>query len=309
MPEFYADDMFEIQEADDFYVDEEMYLDDELYVDEADLNDEVMLIEEPEDDYAMYAKMLPGSDYVWEDEEPEQEVKDTDWANDKDPSKFVQYLRDKLNKVPKHTGKTIPGCERALSFMKALDNEISQAMRADYDGAIDESEIDTFRQNIMDGVDKLERQIKKLRGKKTADANVRLVSNGDCKKCASTTPMWHNIAEDKMVCLSCEAEEAREAAEQITKEAGLPVINVFVTPFERAIVGTIINSKVSAGKHIEETYMLLKNKYNFTPREELGIQQLIADYGYPFYKDRGRLNEEADPAANEGVDWPAQYHA
>jgi len=312
MPNLYADDIFELHEDDDLHAERGMYFGDDLLIEEDDMDDETMFVTEDDNEIEMGAgNKLPGSNFIWEEEpeEPVQDARDSDWKNDKDPSKFITYLRDKLSSVPKHSGNTVPGCERAVAFMKGLGGEISQAMRSDYEGKIDESEIDSYRKQIEEGIDRLEGQIKKLRGKRASDTNIRLVSNGDCNKCEATTPMWHNIAEDKMVCLSCEGEEAAANSDAITKEAGLPVINVFITPFERAIVGTIINSKVSAGKNIEETYMHMKNKYNFTPREELGIQQLIMDYGYPFNKDRGRLNEKSDPAANDGIEWPAQYHA
>lgn len=252
--------------------------------------------------------LLPGSDVKWEPE-PEPEEKHTDWANDGDHAQFVMYVKDKLSKVPRHSGQTIPGCERAAAYLKSLDSDISKAMRSDVDGKIDESEIDAVRDQINTGVDRLESRIKQLRGnRKTAATEARLVSTGECKKCASVTPLWHDIKNDKMVCLHCEAEGRAEDGE-LTKEATTPVLNVYMTPFERAIMATIINSKVSAGRHIEETYELMKNKYNFTPREELAIQQLISDAGFPFYKDRGRLNEESDPASGDGVDWATNYYA
>lgn len=252
------------------------------------------------------ADTIPGSDMVWEPE-AEPEEKPTDWANDGDHSQFVMYVKDKLSKVPRHSGQTIPGCERAAAYLKSLDSDISKAMRSDTDGKIDESEIDAVRDHINTGVDRLESRIKQLRGnRKTAATEARLVSSGECKKCASVSPLWHDVKNDKMVCLHCEADGQ---SDELKKEATTPVLNVYMTPFERAIVGTIVNSKVSAGRHIEETYELMKNKYNFTPREELAIQQLIADYGYPMVKDRGRLNEESDPASGDSVDWNTNYHA
>ena len=160
---------------------------------------------------------------------------------------------------------------------------MSKAMRSDYDAVIDEGEVDGLRKNIGDMMERLEKQIKKLKGSgKTASLETRLVSNGHCEKCASVAPIWHDTHNDKLVCLHCEAEATRN--DNIEKTAGTPVLNVYMTPFERAVVGIMVNSKVSAGRNIEETYEKLKNKYNFTPREELAIQQLVADYGYPVYR-------------------------
>lgn len=265
-----------------------------------------IVVEEEELSPAMV--FVPGSDKPFEEkeeeEEEEQEAKDTDWANDKDPGKFTGYMKDKLTKIPRHSGNTIPGCERAAAFLKQCENELSQAMRSDIDGKIDEQEIDTIRRQIRVWVDRLEQQIERL--KKNAAFEVRLVSDGECKKCGSIAPMWHDIKNDSSVCLRCESNEKHESME---KTAATPVLNVYITPFERAVVGIMINSQVSAGHSIEDTYDKLKNKYNFTPREELAIQQLVADYGYPVFKDRGLLNEPSDPAAGNGVDWMTNYYS
>lgn len=316
MPEYTVAETFEVNDAEDFVMDD---LVSDLLVSEEEMNLEEPLVvsEDAADDAAMgpvadlvvnEVDVVPGSDMPFL---PEQKVEDKpkDWANDGDHGQFVQYLKDKIQKVPRHTGKTVPGCERALSYLKSLDNEISKAMRSDLDGKIDEAEIDGLRKKISDDCERLEKHIEKLRGTlKKGDVEVRMVSTGQCEQCEAVTPLWHDTANDRMVCLHCNADTA-SGSDEIKKEAGTPILNVYLTAFERAIVGTIINSAVSAGNNIEETYHLLKNKYNFTPREELAIQQLIADYGYPIYKDRGRLNEESDPAAGDGVDWVTNYHA
>lgn len=264
--------------------------------------DDPIIVEDEQD-----GVMIPGSSQFLQEEEEEVEQKAKDWANDKDHTQFVDYVKDKIQKIPRHSGETIPGCERAKAFLKAIDSEISKAMRTDLEGVIDEQEIDKIRKDIEDMIERLNKQIKKLTGKKKADLNVRLVSEGHCDKCDATVPMWNDITNDKLVCMGCENE--LDGGETIEKVAGTPVINVYVSAFERAVVGTMINSKVSAGRNIEETYEKLKNKYNFTPREELAIQQLIADYGYPVYKDRGLLNEPSDPASGDGVDWMTNYQA
>lgn len=306
MPEYTIAEMFEVQDAADDFILDDLAADFAVSEDDFDMEEPLVVSEADTPDVEVF-ETLPGSDARWEPEQKVEDKKPADWANDGDHTDFIRYIRDKLKKVPRHTGNTIPGCERAVAYLKALDTEISKAMRSDYEGKIDESEIDAIRREISTGIERLENKIKQLRGKK-ASLDVRLVSTGHCDKCGSTTPLWHNIAENKFVCLHCEA-EAKANQEGLTKEATTPVLNVYMSPFERAIVGTLVNSTVSAGHNIEETYEQLKNKYNFTPREELAIQQLVADYGYPVYKDRGRLNESSDPAAGDGVDWSTNYYA
>ena len=347
MPELYEQNALWVDDADDMFADDNIERDplEEIVVSEEDAKDEIdsmltpIVVDELEhdpfsepyyvegptdeerlemekskelDSPVIVEEMVPGADIVLKDDAPEDAAEDKtpkDWMNDKEHSQFVSYVLDKKNKIPKHSGETIPGCERAKSFLKSLDNEISQAMRSDLDGVIDEQQIDAVRKEIENMTDRLDRQINKLKKKtKKADITVRLVSEGQCEKCKSIAPMWHDVINNKAVCMHCES-EITDDAEKIEKTASTPIINVYVTAFERAIVGTMVNSAVSSGRDIEETYERLKNKYNFTPREELAIQQLVSDYGYPVYKDRGLLNEPADPSSGDGVDWQTNYHA
>lgn len=304
MPDFYeTQDSVMVDENEDFLLEDMQFTIDEFEA--MGPEDEALVVEEE----PVVVDMIPGSDTMFTEDAPVVEQKaETDWPNDGDHSKFIVYIRDKIAKIPKHSGETIVGCERAKAYLKALDNEISKAMRSDLEGVIDEREIDAIRKEIDKMVERLDKQIKKLRGSKQASLDVRLVSEGFCDKCNASAPMWNDVARDKLVCMSCEAETMKDD-DAIEKTAGTAVINVYVSAFERAIVGTMINSKVSAGRNIEETYDRLKNKYNFTPREELAIQQLISDYGYPVYKDRGLLNEPSDSSAGDGVDWQTNYYA
>lgn len=305
MTDFYDmnDDVMLVDESEDFLLDN---LEEFIVSEDGDAPEIIFVEEEPEKQEEV---LLPGSEHVFYDEADDvEEEKPKTWKDDGDHGQFVSYLKDKLTKIPRHSGETVPGCERAKAFLKNMDNEISKAMRTDLDGVIDEQEIDTIRKSIEDMVDRLDKQIKKLTGTKRAAFDVKLVSEGHCPTCNSSAPMWHDTDHDKLVCMSCEKDALAENT-GLEKTAATPVINVYVSAFERAIVGTIINSKVSAGHNIEETYDRMKNKYNFSPREELAIQQLISDYGYPVYKDRGLLNEPSDPAAGDGVDWLTNYQA
>ena len=293
----------------EFYVDEgEIKPPEDLMVfeEETEPQDTVEVFEEPKPEITEY---VPGSNTpfveVTEDEvEQKAEDVETDWEHDQDHSKFLKYFDSKVKNIPRHSGNTVLGCERAISFLKAVLNELSKALRSDLDGKIDEQAAEDRHKDAQNMIDRLEQQVSKLKGVgKVAELEVRLVSEGHCDVCNSEVPMWHDVVNEEVVCLKCNAEKGLE------KTATVPKINVYVSAFERAVVGTIINSTVSAGRNIEETYVHLKNKYNFTPREELAIQQLVEDYGFPIFKDRGRLNENSDPASNEGKDWAAQYYA
>ncbi len=279
MPEYYnlySNDGLEVGED----LPEGLHEADALMVDDYEdlLDDDTLMVVE-EDPSEGNMDLVPGSNeqYVENYTDDAVEVRETSWAEDGDHSKFVFYIKDKITKIPRHSGKHIPGCERALSYLKSCEQEISKAMRSDYDGKINEDEIEKIRKDLLNMMDRLETHIERLR-KNAGELKVNFVSEGDLE-------------------------------ETIEKTAGTPVLNVFMTPFERAIVGTLINATVSGGRNIEEVYGQLKNKYNFNPREELAIQQLVADHGYPVYKDRGLLNEPTDPASGNNIEFQTNYNA
>lgn len=265
------------------------YVLDEVDVDQFVVNEDV-------------SDMIPGSESKYVDDDGREERPKT-WADDKNTSDFINYAKDQMTKVPRHSGETVHGCERAKAFLKKLRNELSHAMRLDLESNIDEQEAEELSKNLDDGIERLNKQIKKLTGKR-AQVSVRLVSDGHCDKCDSHAPMWNDVNNNRFVCMSC---SNTSDGDEIVKEANTPVLNVYVSAFERAIVGTLINSTVSAGRNIAETYDKLKKKYAFTDREELAIQQLVADHGYPIIKDRGLMGEKED--VGNTVDFQSNYHA
>ena len=274
---------------------------------EHDIEEIVVSDEDDEDGDVDLSKVIPGSRSIYKEDEAEEEEEKT-WSKDKEHSDFIAYLKVRVKQIPKHSGETLPGCERAKSFLRGLDGEISKAMRSDSDGVIDESEVDEIRRSIESMVDRLDNQIGKIRGKRASVSHdVKLVSEAYCSSCNTTSPMWNDTENDRLVCMACNAD--RNDSGSLEKTAATPIINVYISAFERAVVGIIINATVSAGKNMEEVYDKMKNKYNFAPREELAIQQLIADYGYPVFKDRGLLNEPVDPSSGEGVEWQTNYNS
>lgn len=271
-----------LQNEEAFEVGEELprgvFEEDAFMVHDEDYTEE-LVVNENEVEEVEVPNFVPGSEeqYIESYTDDSIEVRETNWANDGDHGKFLSYLKDKITKIPRHSGKHIPGCERALAYLKNCDQEISKAMRGDYDGKIDEEEVEKIRKDILNMMDRLDKHIEKLK-KNAGVENIRFVSDGDLET-------------------------------NMTKVAGTPVLSVYMTAFERACIGTMINSTVSGGRHIEETYEKLKNKYNFTLREELSLQQLLLDHGYPYLKDRGLLNEPTDPASGNNVDWNTNYYA
>jgi hypothetical protein len=274
--------------------------------------------------------IVPGADVVVviPDEEEASEVvensRERDWVNDGDHSKFLDYVRKRLDTIPRHTGQTTVGCERAIAYLKRLDREISRAIQSDDDNVIDEEEAEKIRDTIMEFVSKLEDAYDKLSSKKKMKKKSSVkVGNQVVARINDGLDIKYYIAVDDgegeellPVTLAEPTDEqvqifalGEQTSDQLVKEAGSAKIFLFEDPFLHAITRLLLNSHVSAGRDIEKVYASLKDKYRFTPREELSIQELLLQKGFPMFKDLGRLGEDQDPTSSDGVDFGTTYHA
>ena len=129
----------------------------------------------------------PESPFVIEEEKPlevsEEDVKDNDKAdadendakkkkNDKWDWKsrgsegFIEWIRDRFNDVPKHSGYDISGVQRACSYLEFLDSEVSKAMRLDINGELEANKIEEVRSKIENGIDRLNDRIEQIKKSK-----------------------------------------------------------------------------------------------------------------------------------------------
>lgn len=271
--------------------------------------------------------LVPDSDFEIVDfeieEEPKEEPKETTWEDDGDATKFVLYLRNKLKSLPPHSGQTTVGCERAISYLKKLDKEISKAIQEDDDNVIDEMEAENLREMIHDAVSKLERQhgnlSKKRSDKYKKEASVKVSKEVFARIKDGVDIQYYvevDVGGDPQLLPVSLAEPTDEQVQkfakgekEFVKEAKSPKVVLFEDPFLHAITRVLINAHVSAGRNIGDVYDKLKAKYSFTPREELSIQNLLLAKGIPMFKDFGRLGEDADPADGEGVEFSTTYYS
>ena len=275
--------------------------------------------------------IVPGADIVVvvpDEDEVRETVENTrsrNWKDDGDHSKFIEHVRERLDNIPRHTGQTTVGCERAIAYLKRLDREISRAIQSDDDNVIDEEEAEKIRDTIMEFVSKLEEAYDKLSSKKNGKfkkkASVK-VSNQVIARINDGVDIKYYIAVDDgegeellPVTLAEPSDEQvqifalGETSSELVKEAGSAKIFLFEDPFLHAITRLLLNSHVSAGRDIEKVYAGLKNKYSFTAREELSIQELLLQKGFPIFKDLGRLGEDQEHTTSDGVDFGTTYHA
>ena len=270
------------------------------------------------------ARTLPGALMPMLQEHMQEESGESDWENGKDHNKFLAYLHQKMEHLPKHRGSTTVGCARAISFLKRLDKEISQAIRSDEDNVIDEDEAEELRDTIMDYIEKLEEGYAELMDNKKPKKKAAMVMVGkevvarihDGVDIKYYIPVSRDDDESLLEVKVAEPTDeqvqlfvAGEDNSNFTKEAGRARIVLVEDPFLHSITRILINSSISAGRNIEEVYERLKKKYSFTSREELSIQELLLQKGMPIFKDLGRLGEPADPADGDGVEYSTVYYA
>ena len=219
--------------------------------------------------------------------EEEQEDKDKNWLSSGKPEHFVSFLDDEIKRIkrPSDVRGNVCLMERALGQWKRLDNFISKALRNDYDGEVDVSFVDKVRTMVEQNIEELEDMLYNIQSLRR---NRRQLKRRNRR--------------------------AEDETDDFVKEAGTPDfagIQVNISAFERAIVGALINGKVSGGKNIEELYTIAKKKYNIDDRQELAIFQILADFGYPVFKDRIKIGDETiDPESTESEgEWQRQYYA
>jgi len=242
---------------------------------------------------------IPGSEAFVDDldhemSQPEEPPKKKTWQEDRSVDNFMDYVKDSYpSKIPKHDGKSMVGAERAIKWLTNFGKEISEAVRKDDSGVLDDSILEEMRVSVMKDILLLKEHVKKLdkafKGKLKKKAGL----DGDIMKYAEEIEIAYN----------------HEINGEIRKIAAHPKIQLVVSPFERAISGIIINSVVSGGKPLEEVYDFLKEKYELTDREELAVMQVIMDSGYPIFKDRGTFSSKKgkDSGKMHGIEFIKNY--
>lgn len=247
----------------------------------------------------------PLSDHVvlTEEEMPDSKELSFDWDSNKDFKHFIQYVLEKIKKIPSHSGKTTSGCERAISYLRLLDKEISRAFSEDFDCKISDTEAEELRKKIRSMVKTLQKKLEQInnaydgiysRGFNSNEELTKLAEELRCGKCNKffQTPdakEKHMIAEHGEMMA-----EASNCSCNVKTASSTGLWNVAVTPFESCIAKAIINSRISQGRDPAKVFEHFKNKYALTDREQLGICQLLEDMGFPILRDRAIFGEDAD---------------
>lgn len=236
--------------------------------------------DEIKQDFDFTLPAVPGGESQ-EDIVPDLEVEEeSDVIVENDPWKwtikqFLPWLQDKMKSIPKHTGFETSGVERALSYLYALDKEISKAVRQDINNEIAVEHVEKARDEIYNGISRLEDRLEKLQSKKHPNKRKK------------------------------RAEEAEELIKNAMKSARFEVnVPIFISFIARVI----INSSVSAGKDAEDIFNKLVERYKLDKREQVSVLQVLQDMGFNFW-NRELYDPDFDPTNPENLDLQVNYQA
>jgi hypothetical protein len=269
-----------------------------LYEDLPSKDDVIEMHRPDEDELDITLKLphLPGSDAgpieVSTDDEVEVKEKDKkkedkndlevndpwSWqSKSKEPNGVLNWVSERFSSIPRHSGRDTAGIERAVSYLRKLNAEMSKAAANDYESKIDIGKFEMARREIYSAIERLEK------------AKEQLEQNNYKKKKGDLTQ-----------------EGLVKEAKQMTVGGIIITVPLLIS----IIASTCINSMVSAGKDIELVADGLIKKYNLNDREQLELIGLLTNMGYFIQKPRGdKLDEKFDRSSVDNNDYIAQYYS
>ena len=207
------------------------FVSDDLSVSEDDTIEADVLLKIEEPAIIISLPSIPGAEDQSEIEEPELEVEEdsNDIIIESDPWKTptpqdaISWIKTKIDNIPKHSGKDILGCERAIAYLNRCIDIVRIVAKNDINGAIDMNVLENARNTMLDGVESLKKRLQVLE-------NAKMPKKPGKKKKAS------------------------ENTDGFVKEARMPALTVQVPLFISKIARIIINGSVSAGHNSEDIF-------------------------------------------------------
>lgn len=243
------------------------------------------------------------------------------WEKDKAHGKFLGWLRQQLENLPRHSGRTTVGCERVIARLKKLNAELSRALHSDENNEIDEEEAERLRDLMLSYIDRLQDACDKmLAGKKSRKtADLRVGKKVFVRIAEDAMPEYYITVSDASGDMMLPVEIVEPTNEQVQavsqvqngsmkKEAFHTKIHLIADPFLNEITRLLIEGHVSHGRPIEKLYQKLDSRYKFSDRDHLAIQSLLREKGLHLNKDLSRLGEDVYPWEG-GADSDKSYPA
>jgi hypothetical protein len=194
------------------------------------------------------------------------------------PAQILNWVRERLQNLPRHSGTETTGIERTISAMKRINQEISKAIANDYNSEVDVAKLEEARREIFDGIHRLEDAKEKIEAqnykrKKAVVENDGLVKEG--------------------------------------KQDRIGGIIITVPILISRIAKTIINSTVSAGKDTEKTFDAQVKEWNLDKREQAELMELLDQMGFVQpRRDRGWARDhKADYTSEDNFDFQPNFSA
>lgn len=144
-----------------------------------------------------------------------------------------------------------------------------------------------------------------------------LQEDHECKIDVSKAEDARIVIEDGIERLDKELQKRKKKANVeggVEKNASTRVGGVIVTVpiLISSIARTCINSTVSGGKDIENTFERLAKKFKLTDREKVEVIQLLADMNFPMRRDMGFMiddDEKYEYSGENNYNYVPNYHA
>lgn len=237
--------------------------------------------DEIEKEFSYTLPKVPGAEDQEDIEEPEEiKVEDENEVMvESDPWKwklenFMEWLADKMQHFPPHSGKDIVGLERTVAYMKRLVGEIRRAIQNDHTAVLDIPNLEKARDELLQGIHRCEDRIEAVE-------------------------RWKR-PQNKM----------RKAAGLVKEGQKAGMFSVNVSVLISGLARVLINGTVSAGHDTHDMFLKLAKKFDLTKREKFELLQVMSDMGFPLRRDRGiLLDEETDTTSSDNFDWAANYPA
>lgn len=193
------------------------------------------------------------------------------------PGDILAWVHERLQNLPRHSGRETTGIERTIAAMKRINSEISKAISNDYDGKVDIARLENARKEIFDGIRRLEEAKEKLdsgyKGKKVAVDENGLVKEG--------------------------------------KQDRIGGIMITVPILISRIAKVCINSMVSGGHDIERTFDSQVKEWNLDKREQAELMELLENMGYAQpRRDRAyAADHDMEYKSSDNFDFGSNYPA
>jgi hypothetical protein len=205
----------------------------------------------------------------------ELEVKDP-WKSPP-AGEVLNWVRERFSQIPRHSGRETAGIERAISYLKRLNTEMSRAASGDYDGQIDIGQFEQARAEIYSAIERLEDAKEKLEAtnykRKKGDTLFDLVKEG--------------------------------------KQTAVGGIIITVPILISRIAKVLINGMVSGGHDIERMFDGQVKEWSLDKREQAELMELLDSMGYTMpRRDRGFARDhQMDYTSSDNYDFGANYSA